>query len=67
MPPRSKGMELPEEHLDFFSEQQESSLLQHSEQILLQFDVGQHGALVGQHWLQVLEQGSACPWMERPR
>jgi len=59
-------MELPEEHLDFFSEQQASSVLQHSEQILLQFGVGQHGALVGQHWLQGLEQDSACPWMERP-
>ena len=56
-----------EEHLDFFSEQQESSLLQHSEQTLLQFAFGQHGALAGQHWLQVLEQGSAQPWTERPR
>lgn len=54
-------MDWEEEHLDFFSEQQESSVLQHSEQILLQFAVGQQGALVGQHWLQVLAQASACP------
>lgn len=60
-------MDKEEEHLDFFSEQQESSVWQHSEQILLQFAVGQHGALVGQHWLQVLEQASACPWVERPK
>jgi len=42
-------MEFVEEHFDFFPEQQESSVLQHSEHILLQFAVGQQGALAGQH------------------
>lgn len=67
MPPRSRGVEFVEEHWVFFSEQQEASLLQHSEQSLLQFAVGQHGALAGQHWLQVLEQSSARLGVVRPR
>jgi hypothetical protein len=56
-PPRSSATE--DEHFDFFSEQQDSSDLQHSLQTLVQLGVGQQGALAGQHSLHCLRQGSA--------
>ena len=53
LPPRSKGTEAEVDlHFDFLSEQQESSDLQHSLHTLVQFGVGQQGALAGQHSLQ---------------
>jgi hypothetical protein len=56
-PPRSSATE--DEHFDFFSEQQDSSDLQHLLQTLVQLEVGQQGALAGQHSLHCLWHGSA--------
>ena len=59
LPPRSKGTEF-DEGFGFLPVQQESSALQHSLHNLVQLEVGQQGAFVGQHSLQCLRHGS--PW-----